>query len=62
MLHQIQIRKGAATYSNTYIRTPRFLAEEAVGAKSIPVYGRDRRGRASLDGWPHRAEEAQGWF
>jgi carotenoid cleavage dioxygenase-like enzyme len=31
MLHQIQIRNGAATYSNTYIRTPRFLAEEAQG-------------------------------
>jgi carotenoid cleavage dioxygenase-like enzyme len=31
MLHQIQIRKGAATYSNTYIRTPRFVAEDAAG-------------------------------
>jgi len=31
MLHQVQIRKGAATYSNTYIRTPRFLAEQAIG-------------------------------
>jgi carotenoid cleavage dioxygenase len=24
MLHQVQIANGAATYSNTYIRTPRF--------------------------------------
>jgi len=31
MLHQIQIRNGAATYSNTYIRTPRFLAEQGIG-------------------------------
>jgi carotenoid cleavage dioxygenase-like enzyme len=31
MLHQVQIRNGAATYSNTYIRTPRFLAEQAIG-------------------------------
>ena len=34
MLHQIQIRNGAATYSNTYIRTPRFLAEEAIGREA----------------------------
>src|SRR6266436_5239389 len=25
MLHQIQILNGEATYSNTYVRTPRFL-------------------------------------
>lgn len=31
MLHQIQFRNGAATYSNTYIRTPRFVAEQAAG-------------------------------
>ena len=28
MLHEVQIRNGAATYSNTYIRTPRFEFED----------------------------------
>jgi carotenoid cleavage dioxygenase-like enzyme len=31
MLHQIQIRNGEATYSNTYIRTPRFQFEDRMG-------------------------------
>jgi carotenoid cleavage dioxygenase len=31
MLHQIQIRAGTATYSNTYVRTPRFVFEERAG-------------------------------
>jgi carotenoid cleavage dioxygenase len=31
MLHQIQIKGGVATYSNTYIRTPRFNIERDVG-------------------------------
>src|SRR5882757_5829956 len=31
MLHQIQIRGGKATYSNTYIRTPRFIFEDRAG-------------------------------
>src|SRR5258708_39787172 len=31
MLHQIQIRSGKATYSNTYIRTPRFVFEDLAG-------------------------------
>ena len=31
MLHQIQIRDGGATYSNTYIRTPRFQLERSTG-------------------------------
>lgn len=31
MLHQIQISKGGATYSNTYVRTPRFEFERLAG-------------------------------
>jgi carotenoid cleavage dioxygenase len=31
MLHQIQIANGEATYSNTYVRTPRFEFERAAG-------------------------------
>lgn len=50
MLHQIQIRKGAATYSNTYIRTPRFLAEEAVGREIYSgITDVTGGGRASLE-------------
>jgi len=33
MLHQIQIANGTATYSNTYIRTPRFEIERAAGGE-----------------------------
>src|SRR5882757_8451517 len=31
MLHQVQIADGAATYSNAYVRTPRFEIERAAG-------------------------------
>ncbi len=31
MIHEIQIRDGAATYSNFYVRTPRFEADRAAG-------------------------------
>jgi carotenoid cleavage dioxygenase len=31
MLHQVQIKDGVATYSNTYIRTPRFEIEKGAG-------------------------------
>jgi carotenoid cleavage dioxygenase len=31
MLHQVQIKNGVATYSNCYIRTPRFEIERDVG-------------------------------
>ena len=39
MLHQIQILDGAATYSNTYVRTPRFAAGRARGAEVFPEFG-----------------------
>lgn len=39
MLHQIQIGEGAATYSNTYIRTPRFEFEQSAGREVFPSYG-----------------------
>ena len=31
MIHQIQIQKGRATYSNFYVRTPRFEIERKIG-------------------------------
>ena len=31
MIHQVQILDGAATYSNAYVRTPRFEVEQAAG-------------------------------
>jgi carotenoid cleavage dioxygenase-like enzyme len=31
MLHQVQIKDGVATYSNTYVRTPRFQIERGAG-------------------------------
>lgn len=34
MLHQVQISDGAATYSNTYIRTPRFNIERELGRET----------------------------
>lgn len=50
MLHQVQIRNGAATYSNTYIRTPRFTAEQAMGREIYPsVTDATGGGRASLE-------------
>lgn len=36
MLHQIQVSDGVATYSNTYIRTPRYQIEDQQGDE---VYG-----------------------
>ncbi|RYY95671.1 MAG: carotenoid oxygenase family protein, partial [Comamonadaceae bacterium] len=39
MLHQVQIGDGGATYSNTYIRTPRFAYEQAAGREVFPSYG-----------------------
>jgi carotenoid cleavage dioxygenase len=39
MLHQVQIADGAATYSNTYIRTPRFEFEQRAGREVFPSYG-----------------------
>jgi carotenoid cleavage dioxygenase-like enzyme len=53
MLHQIQISSGSATYSNSYVRTPRFEAERAAGrpagspTRSSPTWspaGRARTG------------------
>ncbi len=34
MLHQVQISEGTATYSNTYIRTPRFNIERQLGRET----------------------------
>lgn len=39
MLHQVQIADGEATYSNTYIRTPRFEFEQQAGREVFPSYG-----------------------
>jgi carotenoid cleavage dioxygenase-like enzyme len=39
MLHQIQIADGAATYSNTYVRTPRFEFERAAGRDVFMTVG-----------------------
>src|SRR5258707_12395139 len=50
MLHQIQIRGGKATYSNTYIRTPRFVAEDAAGREIYSgIADVTGGGRASLE-------------
>ncbi|MET0594304.1 MAG: carotenoid oxygenase family protein [Polyangiaceae bacterium] len=38
MLHAVQIRDGAALYSNTFIRTPRFEAEYALGREVFPDF------------------------
>jgi carotenoid cleavage dioxygenase-like enzyme len=38
MLHQVQIAGGSATYSNTYIRTPRFEYERLAGREVFPSY------------------------
>lgn len=38
MLHQLQIDGGGATYSNTYIRTPRFEYERLAGREVFPNY------------------------
>jgi carotenoid cleavage dioxygenase len=39
MLHQVQINDGSATYSNTYIRTPRFEAQAAHGKEIYTEFG-----------------------
>jgi carotenoid cleavage dioxygenase len=39
MLHQVQIADGAATYSNTYVRTPRFEFESAAGREVFMTFG-----------------------
>jgi carotenoid cleavage dioxygenase-like enzyme len=50
MLHQIQIRNGSATYSNTYIRTPRFVTEQAAGREIYPAFTDvSAGGKASLE-------------
>ena len=50
MLHQIQIADGAATYSNTYVHTPRFEAERAAGREVFMNVGEMAGGgKAALD-------------
>ena len=39
MLHQVQIKDGKATYSNTYVRTPRFEAQQAQGEEVYIEFG-----------------------
>ncbi|MFK8020575.1 MAG: carotenoid oxygenase family protein [Pseudomonadales bacterium] len=39
MLHQVQILNGVATYSNSYVRTPRFCSNEEHGAELYPEFG-----------------------
>lgn len=39
MLHQIQVKDGKATYSNTYVRTPRFKIENEHGGSVYPEFG-----------------------
>jgi carotenoid cleavage dioxygenase-like enzyme len=39
MLHQIQIRNGQASYSNTYIKTPRYNIEESAGEDQYLHFG-----------------------
>jgi carotenoid cleavage dioxygenase len=39
MLHQVRIGAGRATYSNCYVRTPRFEAERARGREGFVEFG-----------------------
>ncbi|MFT4520840.1 MAG: carotenoid cleavage dioxygenase-like enzyme [Halioglobus sp.] len=39
MLHQIQIGGGKATYSNTYVKTPRYQIEDTVGSDQYLHFG-----------------------
>ena len=39
MLHQVQVAGGRATYSNTYVRTPRYEYEKQVGREVFPNFG-----------------------
>lgn len=49
MIHQIQITAGTATYSNMYVRTPRFEAERAAGRGLYPNFSDMISGKAGLD-------------
>lgn len=50
MIHQIQIASGVATYSNFYVRTPRFDFERAAGREVFPGFADVAGGgRAALD-------------
>lgn len=55
MVHQIQISSGSATYSNSYVRTPRFEAERAAGAVGIQPTARlgvrSRKPSCADDAW-----------
>ena len=39
MLHQVQISEGRATYSNTYVRTPRYEIEDSYGEEVYNQFG-----------------------
>lgn len=39
MLHQVQVKNGVATYSNCYVRTPRFEIERDNGREVYPEFG-----------------------
>jgi carotenoid 9,10(9',10')-cleavage dioxygenase 1 len=39
MLHQVQVKDGVATYSNSYVRTPRFEIERDRGSEVYPEFG-----------------------
>ena len=39
MLHQVQIKAGKATYSNTYVKTPRYQIEDAMGQDQYLHFG-----------------------
>ena len=39
MLHQVQIKAGKATYSNTYVKTPRYQIEDAMGEDQYLHFG-----------------------
>jgi len=50
MLHQVQIKDGAASYSNTYIRTPRFDFEQQTGREAFLTFSdMAGGGRAGLE-------------
>jgi len=50
MLHQVQVSGGRATYSNTYIRTPRHEYEKKAGREVFPNFGdMAASGKAGLD-------------
>lgn len=49
MLHQIEIRDGGATYSNTYVRTPRFEADRQAGREVFAEFSDLTAGRAGAE-------------